>query len=267
MEKISIKVLFKGCLILIYSLLPLSLQAKPIFSDPLTSLDGQFWSLADGWANGYPFINHWASDAVQFDNTGMSITLSESKQARKGRYQFQSGEIRTHFFFNYGCFEIDMIPISEPGIVTSFFLFMGPDDKDEEGSGVHNEIDIEFLGQNTNQVQLNFWTNDDSYSSKNEIIIKTGFDASQSFQRYAIHWTEEFIEWYINNESVLKIYDTEQTPLPKVDDGRLRVIANVWATDNRISHWAGRFDTSSRDKYTAKYRNFSYSRVGKCSSQ
>ncbi|MBA5760792.1 family 16 glycosylhydrolase [Vibrio sp. 404] len=234
-------------------------SADLAFNDQLNRHDVSRWQLADGWQNGYPFLNRWESKAVTFSSTGMSIELvSDPLLDEQEQRTFYSGELRSHDFYAYGCYEIDIKPINAPGVVTSFFLFSGPYDKPIDGSGRHNEIDIEFLGSNTNMVQMNFWTDDDYYSNSHETLIFLGFDASQNFHRYGISWTKKYLEWFIDGQSVLKVRNNRYDPIPNARHSRMRIMANVWAVDTQLSNWAGLFDTGKESHYLARYRNFSF---------
>ncbi|MGF1752149.1 family 16 glycosylhydrolase, partial [Vibrio makurazakiensis] len=171
-----------------------SVYAMKSFSDPLTELNNEKWWLADGWSNGFPFLSSWEASAVSYDPQGMSITLSGRQSDAASTIEFFSGELRSHEFYSYGCFEVEMKPVSAPGVISSFFLFSGPYDRPKNGSGKHNEIDIEFLGVNTNMVQMNFWTDDDEYKNSHETLVFLDFDASEDFHHYAIYWGKDGIE-------------------------------------------------------------------------
>jgi len=239
--------------------------AMKSFSDPLTELDPKYWWLADGWGNGFPFLSRWEADAVSYNGESMSISLSGRESAdAETTIEFVSGELRSQGFYSYGCFEIEMKPISAPGVISSFFLFSGPYDKPKGGNGKHNEIDIEFLGMNTNMVQMNFWTDDDEYQNSHETLVFLDFDASEAFHHYAIYWHKGGIEWFIDRESVLKIPNSRYDPTPDKRSSTLRVMANVWATDPEIANWAGEFDVNSTSTHTAEYRNFKYTSGKRC---
>ncbi|WP_192892127.1 family 16 glycosylhydrolase [Vibrio bathopelagicus] len=236
------------------------------FEDPFRDLDSSLWWLSDGWENGFPFVSRWDADAVSFNKRGMTLSLSpDPVLADDGKLSFYGGEIRSTEFYPYGCYEIDMKPAKAPGVVSSFFLFSGPYDKPEGGNGIHNEIDIEFLGSNTNMVQLNFWTDDDSYTNSHETLIFLGFDASKDFHRYGIYWGEDKLEWYIDGNLVLRINDSQYDPIPSIESSYLRIMANIWATDPEISNWAGKFREDRKKTYRAKYRNFSFKQGKPCS--
>ncbi|MGF1730038.1 family 16 glycosylhydrolase [Photobacterium kasasachensis] len=237
--------------------------ASNSFIDPLTSFDQELWWKSNGWSNGFPFNNRWEESSIITDNNGMHILLNKAPTT-DSHFEFRSGELRSHNFYGYGCFEAEIKPIAKSGVITSFFLFAGPYDKPEGGNGQHNEIDIEFLGNNTNAVQLNFWTNDDQYLSSNETLIYLDFDASEAFHRYGIKWTKRAIRWYVDGKLVHHAKNSGAVPTPSAKDSKLRIMANVWPTDERISNWAGLFDTNSKLALTASYRNIRYKAGRKC---
>ncbi|GAB2648556.1 family 16 glycosylhydrolase [Vibrio panuliri] len=235
------------------------------FKDQLVNLDPARWQVADGWQNGYPFYSRWESDAISFGSKGMTIELApDGKLNEAGQRTYFSGELRSHDYYSYGCYEVEMKPIKAPGVVTSFFLFAGPYDKPVGGSGKHNEIDIEFLGSNTNMVQLNFWTDDDEYANTHETLIFLDFDASQQFHRYGIYWGKDFLEWFVDGKSVLKVRNNRFDPIPNAEHSKLRVMANVWAVDHGVANWAGRFNIDNPNRYSARYRNFSFTPESRC---
>ncbi|MFA0086248.1 family 16 glycosylhydrolase [Vibrio sp. 10N.261.51.F12] len=234
-------------------------HASTSFTDPLAELDPQRWFLADGWENGFPFLNRWQQTQVEFNNSGLAIHL-ENREDEHGYLDILSGEIRTLGFYGNGCFQIEMKPVKGDGVISSFFLFAGPYDQPEDGNGVHNEIDIEFIGANTNMVQFNFWTNDDNYQQKNEHIHYLDFDASEEFHTYAIEWNHRAIRWYIDGSVVYNVRHSERLPIPMTSDTKLRAMMNVWATDPSISNWAGEYKADIGIKHSAYYRNFKYSK-------
>jgi len=233
------------------------------FFDPLNKLNSSIWWLSDNWSNGFPFLSSWSDDTVKFDENGMNISIVPTSSPESG-FPYESGELRSHDYYAYGCFEAEIKPVRESGVITSFFLFAGPHDTPEGGNGRHNEIDIEFLGNNTQMLQINYWTNDDRYENAHEVLIHMNFDAADDFHRYGIKWTEGAIFWYIDGEMVYKVHDDNYDQVPKASDSKLKIIANTWVTDSRISDWAGEFDPESLP-LTAYYRNISYTEEAECS--
>lgn len=231
--------------------------------DPMTTLDSTLWWKADGWSNGFPFLSRWEGESVTFDASGMQLHLVHDP-IPESHLAYRSGEIRTHGYYDYGCFEAEIKAINAPGVITSFFLFAGPYDTPPGGNGRHNEIDIEFLGHNTNLLQVNYWTNDDNYQYSNERIIFLDFDASEDFHHYSIKWTADAIRWYVDRELVYMVHQNTTSPIPSATDSHLRIMANVWATDPAIANWAGHFDEASQNNYHANYRNIRFTAGNDC---
>ena len=227
------------------------------FSDDFHQLDDQRWFLAHDWENGFPFFNRWQNSQIDFGPEGMAIHLENTEDSH-GYLDIVSGEIRTLDFYGNGCFQVDMKPVKADGVISAFFLFAGPHDQADGGNGLHNEIDIEFLGSNTNLVQFNFWTNDDNYQQKNEYIHYLDFDAAEDFHTYAIEWNRRAIRWLIDGQVVYKVRHSKRLPIPMKSDTKLRAMMNVWAVNPEISNWAGQYSTEIGIKHSAYYRNFLY---------
>jgi beta-glucanase (GH16 family) len=113
-------------------------------------------------------------------------------------------------------------------------------------------------------VQFNFWTDDDDYSRSHETLVFLGFDASESFNKYSIYWGEDKIEWYINDELMLKVKNSIYAPTPTIESSELRVMANLWAVNPDLSNWAGEFDINKKKKRVARYKNFKFTPLESC---
>lgn len=235
------------------------------FKDPLIELNSDLFERSHHWSNGFPFMNRWEEGAVGFSKDGMNIELRDEPKSNE-KYKYRSGELRSRHFYGYGCYSIEMKPISFPGIVSSFFLFSGRHDKYEGSNGKHNEIDIEFLGKNTETVQFNFWTNDDDYSSYNSVLIPLGFDASKEFHEYSILWKKEKIQWFVDGEMRYEVKQTKDKPIPSTADSRLKIMANVWPVNDKLSSWAGKVDVLNQP-LNGTYRNLSFKPESKCGTK
>ena len=206
------------------------------FTDHFNAYDATRWSKADGWKNGSPFDNAWAADHVTVANGKLDLRLDDV--ALLGE-PYTSGELRTNGYYGYGCYEASFKPIMVPGVVTSLFTFAGP--YDNGGNGKHNEIDVEFLGNQPGWVQLNFWTNDDTYASRNEYLLNLGFDPTAKFHRYGFKWTASRIEWYIDGRLVYSASDSALNPTPKATESLQKIMVNAWPVDETAALWAGVF--------------------------
>jgi beta-glucanase (GH16 family) len=209
----------------------------PSFVDELSGFDTNRWMKADRWTNGSPFDNAWRADHVTHDAGASRMTITLDNRAFLGE-PYSSGEYRTKGYHAYGCYEARFRPIKQPGVVTSFFTFAGP--YDNGGNGKHNEIDIEFLGNDTNRIQFNFWTNDDTYSSHNEYVVRYDTDFSEQAHNFGFHWKESGIDWYVDGLLVYSV-DTRVVKTPKASESLHKLMMNVWPVDATAAAWAGTF--------------------------
>jgi beta-glucanase (GH16 family) len=210
------------------------------FTDHFDGYDATRWSKADGWKNGSPFDNAWSADHVTVAGGRLDLRLDDMAQLAE---PYTSGELRTSGYYGYGCYEASFKPIPVPGVVTSLFTFAGP--YDNGGNGKHNEIDIEFLGNQlvglSPRVQLNFWANDDAYASRNEALVDLWFDPTQDYHRYGFKWTAGGIEWFIDGQLVHAAFDKATNPTPKATESLQKIMVNAWPVDETAVLWAGRF--------------------------
>lgn len=206
------------------------------FADGLQAFDATRWAKADGWKNGSPFDNAWLADHVSNHDGWLDLRLDAVASLGE---PYSSGEMRSRGFYGHGCYEASFKPIAAAGVVTSFFTFAGP--YDNGGNGKHNEIDIEFLGYDTARVQLNFWTNDDSYASRNEALVDLGFDAAGAFHSYGFKWTSTGIAWYVDGSLVHEVYDRPDNPVPQAGESLHKIMVNAWPVDETAALWAGQF--------------------------
>jgi len=206
------------------------------FVEPFDAYDATRWSKADGWTNGSPFDNAWRADHATV--TGGRLDLRLDDVAMLGE-PYSSGELRSNGYYGYGCYEASFKPIAVPGVVTSLFTFAGP--YDNGGNGRHNEIDVEFLGNQPRRVQLNYWTNDDAYASRNEVLIDLAFDPVAAYHRYGFRWTAGGIEWFIDGQLVHVVTGTMANPTPKATESLHKIMVNAWPVDETAVLWAGEF--------------------------
>jgi len=195
---------------------------------------------ADGWTNGPPFDNAWSAENVVFQGGEMVLRLDDVAQLGE---PYSSGAYQTLGFHGYGCYEASFMPVPESGVVTSFFTFAGP--FDDGGNAQHNEIDVEFVGKlvagGATEIQFNFYTNDDSYASRNEHLHTLSFDPTAGFNRYGFKWTSSGIEWFVNGESVHAVADAPENPTPKAVESLQKIMMNLWPVDETAVGWAGEF--------------------------
>ncbi len=190
--------------------------------DNFTTFNTEFWKKTDGYSNGDMFNCTWREDNVSFAGNGL-MTLSLTSPS-PGEYD--GAEYRSLDKYSYGRYEIRMKPAAHPGVVSSFFTYTGP----SEGEP-WDEIDIEFLGKNTRQVQLNYFTDG---TGGHEQVIDLGFDASQEFHWYAFDWKRDSITWYIDGRPV-------HTATENIPSTPGRMMMNLW-NGTGVDSWLEPFD-------------------------
>ncbi|MBO9475423.1 family 16 glycosylhydrolase [Shimia sp. R10_1] len=183
----------------------------------------EVWRAAH-YAFSHPFFDtDWSRDNVTY-KAGLNLSLSPQYD-RKNR--FSGASLRRVETSHYGRYSVVMRPARGDGIVTGFFTYTGP-----YYGARHDEIDIEFLGQDTTKMHV-AWFVDGALQNH---VIPLGFDAADSFRRYSFEWLPDRLRWFVADELIFEVTETD-TLLPK-EPGFL--FANVWAVSDALEPWAGR---------------------------
>ena len=175
-----------------------------------------FWARNDR-GNGHPFnCSFRSSNAVVSDGL-LTISLTEENGGYVG------AEYRSWRKFSYGFYSVSMKAAKCSGVISSFFTYTGMP---------WDEIDIEFLGDDTTVVQFNYFT----YGvGGHEYVYDLGFDASEDFHEYAFDWQPDSITWYVDGRAVYRATkDIPSTPG--------QIMMNIWNVADSNSWWAGKFD-------------------------
>ncbi len=216
--------------------------------EPLVSFNSSVWNEAN-WTNGGMFncgfvpanISFAANPGVSGDGL-MTITLNNTPSFGK---PYSSGEYRTNNTFTYGTFETNMKPAKATGTDSSFFLYTG---------SPWDEIDIEFLGKDTTTVQFNYFVNG---VGGHEKVVSLGFDASQSFHKYAIEYGNGYINWYVDGTWKWGVNNTGlNAPAgAAMPSHPMQIMANLWPGTG-VDSWLGPF--SYTGPLYATYDYFKY---------
>lgn len=208
----------------------LTLKEYKVADFSIGSPDG-FWARNDR-GNGHPFnCAFYRSNAVINDGI-LTMKLT------KGRDGYVGAEYRSTQKFSYGFYSVKMKPANCPGVISSFFTYTGMP---------WDEIDIEFLGDDTTKVQFNYYTKGIGH---HEYIYYLGFDAAEDFHEYAFDWQPDSITWYVDGKPVYRA--TKNIPTTPA-----QIMVNIWNVADTNADWAGRFD----DTYlpvSAEYLWFGY---------
>lgn len=206
--------------------------ALPDFVDRFRDQIGSEWQIAE-----YDFIHpifdtDWRRDLVQItDRAVLSLQPREDEVA--GSNRFLGAAFRRTQPTGYGRYEAWMRAGRGAGVVTGFFAYTGP----YYGTR-HDEIDMEFLGQDTRKVQLSWWVDGVLRSH----VVPLGFDAAAGMHHYAFDWMPEGVRWFVDGRL---IYQVTEGPLPRYP-GYLSF--NLWAVDPSVASWAGHAQPQTRTR-------------------
>lgn len=208
----------------------------PLFVD-FTEGHSQKCEIADGWTNGNMFNVTWRKKNCTFNDGKMQLIIDTDS----GNLPYSGAEYRTRGFQGYGRYEVSMKPIKNDGVVSSFFTYTGPSDKNP-----WDEIDIEFTGKDTTKVQFNYFTKG---VGNHEYYHDLGFDASEEFHTYAFEWHPDKIVWFVDGVEV-------HSAAKMIPATRGKIMMNVWCGTG-VDSWLKPFDDSNLP-LTAEYEWFSY---------
>lgn len=187
---------------------------------------------SNGYSNGDPFNCVWRSDCVRFEDGAMHMSV------RREGGGFAGAEYRSRGYYSYGFYSVSMKAAKCSGVISSFFTYTGHP---------WDEIDFEFLGKDTTEIQLNYYTKG---QGGHEYLYRLGFDGAEDFHEYGFLWLPDSITWYVDGMPVYRA--TENIPTTET-----QIMMNVWNCKG-IDGWSGAFDESSLPA-TASYQWIGYS--------
>ncbi len=206
--------------------------------------DAKAWQASGPWKNGAPFDNTWLPEQASIGNGRMRLTLDQEICDREDclGQPYASGEYKTLQRFQFGRIEARMKPAKGAGLVSSLFIYSDPFGNAElSHPDHHDEIDIEFLGHDTTQVQFNYWKRG---QGGHEFLLDLGFDAAESFNTFAFEWRRDRIDWFVNDRLVHRVVGNALPNLPG------HIFANLWPVEPGVN-FAGDFVYSQ--PVTAEY--------------
>ena len=206
---------------------------------------------SDGWTNGGGFNTRWTASQVTYSDGMMHLAISDNPADPKPECEgYLGGEARTAYYYGYGDYEVRMKPSTSPGTASTFFVCTGNYDVWPDGTkNPWDEIDIEFLGNDTTRLQFNYFANG---TGGHEHWIDLGFDASEDFHNYGFRWAEEYITWFVDGKPVYRVDKAnvkEGESFPKTAG---RILMNYWCGTPEGEAWMGKFN--GPDQKTADYQ-------------
>ena len=210
--------------------------SKGEIGDDIFASGSQGW----GWGNGGVFNTWWSADCVTYGEKTAKLTIKpntdpENEDAEK--YDYLGGEMRTYGYYGYGDYQVRMKPAKKDGTASTFFVCTGEYDLNPitNEKNPWDEIDIEFLGQDTTKVQFNYFVNG---VGGHEYMYDLGFDASEEFHNYGFRWAEDYITWFVDDKPVYRLEASEGKPMPAASG---RILTNYWCGTDEAKDWMGSY--------------------------
>ncbi|TVU32512.1 hypothetical protein EJB05_24243 [Eragrostis curvula] len=183
----------------------------------------------------------WEPQNAWFSNGGNSLSM-------KLVSNYSGCMLRTKKQFVYGTVStlIQLIPGNSAGTVTTYYASSVGDN--------HDEIDFEFLGNETGQpytIHTNLFANG---FGKKEMQFKPWFDPTTGFHNYTISWTPCMIVWYVDSVPIRVFRNYESSHGVAFPTSRpMFAYSSIWAAED----WAtqgGRVKTDwSKAPFVANY--------------
>ena len=220
---------------------PIKNPGEPRFTDEESKIavfeNGEpegFWARNDR-GNGHPFNCSFSAGNAVIDKDALTISLVKNQGG------FSGAEYRSWKKTGYGFYSVKMKAAACSGVISSFFIYNGRP---------WDEIDIEFLGDDTTRVQFNYYT---AGVGGHEYIYELGFDASKEFHEYAFDWQEGSITWYVDGVAVYQATNN-------IPSSPGYIMMNIWNVADTNAGWAGRFD-ETKLPVSAQYQWIGYQGV------
>gem|GEM_PF-1492328 len=178
------------------------------------------------WKNGDAFLSTFTPNRITYDDSKMRLGFGYNSSSG-----YTSAELGSNKLYGYGLYEVMMKPAKVPGICSSFFTY----------NSVEDEIDIEFLGNDTTRVEFTLHTGG-NYNFAHK-VHSLGFDASLDFHKYAILYLPERIVWYVDGVDVYKYEFTDTKN--RLKNELTYIMMNSWIGNPQLSWipgWMGVYD-------------------------
>lgn len=186
-----------------------------------STLDDNIWAITNG--------------DLDFTENGANFSIKE---------KLDSPTLQSKFYIFFGIVESHVKMAKGGGIVSSVVL--QSDDLDE--------IDWEWVGYNTTQVQSNYYGkgNDSTYDRGGYHYVP---NADTEFHNYTTHWTKEKVEWYVDQELVRTLHAEDALDGKNFPQTPSNVRFGIWpAGDSKNPQgtidWAGGMVDYDKGPYT-----------------
>ncbi|KAI0403270.1 concanavalin A-like lectin/glucanase domain-containing protein [Xylaria palmicola] len=200
-------------------------KEKPLVVD-FTQGKNSFFTAADG-------------TAIVYGDKGAEFTMKKETEAPT---------VTSSKYIFFGKVDVEVIAAPGAGIVTSVVL--QSDDRDE--------IDWEWIGSDTKQVQTNYFGKGDDST-----FDRGGFspvaNPQSEVHTYTIDWTKDYVRWIINGNVVRELKYADAKSGTRFPQTPCQLKLGAWVAGNSKApegtvQWAGGLADFSKGPYTAYYQ-------------
>ncbi|MCF3931927.1 family 16 glycosylhydrolase [Acuticoccus sp. M5D2P5] len=206
--------------------------AGDAFIDRFDRLDGQRWTISNGWTNGAHMGCIWQRDEVSVGNGALYLRLTKTPtETDKGETRdYACAEIQSRETYGFGLYEARIKAARGSGLVSAFFTYTGPHLGDP-----HDEIDVEILGRSMDEFDSNHFV---AGKDQGAVKIPLAAPADRSIIDYAFEWTPDALRWYVNGTLVREV---TEGPMPEADQ---KIFFSIWNGGRGTTEWLGEPDPS-----------------------
>jgi len=203
------------------------------WEDQFDTVDPERWQL---------MTHSWDGNLAQFTGENattsggiLSLSLTAADDPAK---PYRGVEMRSRETLTYGKVEASMRFAPGSAVVSSLVLIYTPWPPDD-----WNELDIEFLGKNTDRIQFNHMINippadPETGHLQFPELVTLEFNPADSFHTYAIEWVPGEARFYVD-DALLHTATEEMARMVLPQN----ILLTIWASDS--SGWAGPVDTTT----------------------
>ncbi len=203
------------------------------WEDPFDVVDLTRWDLMTHSWDGN--LAEFTAENAATSNGILNLSLTAVDDPDK---PYRGVEMRSRDTLTYGKVEASARFAGGSAVVSSLVLIYTPWPPDD-----WNELDIEFLGKNTDQIQFNHMVNIPPADPQTGHVqfpqrVTLGFNPAAGFHTYSIEWVPGEARFYVDGTlSHTATREMARMVLPQ------NILLTIWASDS--SGWAGPVDTST----------------------
>ncbi|KAI1810339.1 concanavalin A-like lectin/glucanase domain-containing protein [Poronia punctata] len=186
------------------------------------------------------YFVHAEGTNVKYGPNGAEFSMSNEKQAPT---------VTSSKYIFFGRVEVVLKAAPGVGVVTSVVL--QSDDRDE--------IDWEWLGGDTAQVQTNYFGKGDD-STFDRGGYSDVANPQSTWHTYTIDWTKEYVRWIIDGQQVRELLYSEAKDGTRFPQTPAQIKLGIWDAGSSTApegtvEWAGGRTDFSKGPFTAYYKS------------